>query len=432
MTLGESWVVEDEGYGQDGSSQDEEEEEQEEEQKEPAPLPRSTPSKRRARDGKAAPKSPDPEFVMPSLGNSIDGSRENLQTQTRRRNTKSSSERVQPRRQPTYDAADSGSPERVRRTQPSTRYTKPPSTPSQFSQPQRSHPAESFLDLAMGNVASIMSWIFDVLCGALRILKVPISYMLAIWLLFGLGLMVRNLITSHLQSNHVGRAVDSVIATTRWTSRVLDGLQEQPHNRGALSGFVNDYVVAPFQPRKFTEGVLLDQYITHAQKVEVEISRLIDEAQALLRILVDLENRLDDIHGISTQAGEDTKAAKDEILSSLWAMVGGYRGEISKVDRRLDLLRQVSSYRKDAFAHVSGTVLRLQAMRASLEDLRERVGSPEVSRGIGDIPLAVHIEYIQQGVERLQDQRQTVRKLENQHIREILDRPQMDGNTIEG
>jgi hypothetical protein len=233
-------------------------------------------------------------------------------------------------------------------------------------------------------------------------------------------------------NSHVGRAVDSVIATTRWTSRVLDGLQEQPRNRGALSGFVNDYVVAPFQPRKFTEGVLLDQYIKHAQKVEVEISRLIDEAQALLRILVDLENRLDDIHGISTQAGEDTKAAKDEILSSLWAMVGGYRGEISKVDRRLDLLRQVTAYRKDAFAHVSGTVLRLQAMRASLEDLRERVGSPEVSRDIGDIPLAVHIEYIQQGVERLQDQRQTVRKLENQQIREIVDRPQTDGTTIDG
>jgi hypothetical protein len=232
-------------------------------------------------------------------------------------------------------------------------------------------------------------------------------------------------------NSHVGRAVDNVISTTRWTSRVLDGIQEQAKTRGAISGFINDNFIAPFQPAKFTESILLDQYIKHTRNVEEEIFKLIQEAQALLMILNNLEDRLDVIHGISTREDGYAKAAKEEILSSLWAMVGGHRSKLNKMDRQLSLLHQVTTYRKKAYAHVSGTVLRLQAMGASLEDLRERVGSPELLRDRADIPLSVHIENIQRGVERLEEQRHNVRKLENHHIRETLDRAQIEGTTID-
>jgi hypothetical protein len=232
-------------------------------------------------------------------------------------------------------------------------------------------------------------------------------------------------------NSHVGRAVDNVISTTRWTSRVLDQIQEQHTSRGAIAEFVNDNLLAPFQPRKFTEDVLLDQYVKHAAHVEEEIYKLIDEAQALLMILNNLENRLDVIHSVATRENGFAKAAKEEILSSLWAMVGGHRSKINKVDRQLSLLHQVTTYRKKAFAHVSGTVLRLQAMAAGLEDLRERVGSPELLRDRVDIPLSVHIESIQRGVERLEEQRQSARRLENHHLRETLHVGQVDGTTID-
>jgi hypothetical protein len=71
-------------------------------------------------------------------------------------------------------------------------------------------------------------------------------------------------------------------------------------------------------------------------------------------------------------------------------------------------------------------------MGSGLEDLRERVGSPELLRDRRDIPLSVHIENIQRGVERLEEQRLNSRKLENDHIRQTLERGQLEGSLIDG
>lgn len=226
--------------------------------------------------------------------------------------------------------------------------------------------------------------------------------------------------------------MDSVIATTRWTTRVLDGIQERDASRGSISAFINDRVLAPFQPVKFTESILLDQYIQHTHVVEEEINKLIAEAQALLLVLNNLEDRLEVIHGIATREDMHAKALKDEILSELWTMVGGNRGKLNKMDRQLNLLQQVGIYRKNAYAHVSGTIIRLQAMGAGLEDLRERVGSPELLRDRIDIPLSVHLENIQKGVERLEEGRQNARKLEDEHIRRTLERGRLEGTMIDG
>lgn len=176
----------------------------------------------------------------------------------------------------------------------------------------------------------------------------------------------------------------------------------------------------------------MDQYIQHTHVVEEEINKLIAEAQALLLVLNNLEDRLEVIHGIATRDGMHAKALKEEILSELWTMVGGNRGKLNKMDRQLNLLQQVGVYRKNAYAHVSGTIIRLQAMGAGLEDLRERVGSPELLRDRISIPLSVHIENIQKGVERLEEGRQNARKLEDEHIRRTLERGRLEGTMIDG
>jgi len=233
-------------------------------------------------------------------------------------------------------------------------------------------------------------------------------------------------------NSHVGRAVDSVIATTRWTARVLDGIGERDANRGLIDSFINDKLLAPFQPVKFTEGVLLDQYIQHTRIVEEELYKLISEAQALLQILHNLDDRLDVIHGIATRDGMHTAALKEEVLSSLWAMVGGNRGKIKNMDRQLNLLQQVGIYRKNAMAHVSGTILKLQTIGAGLEDLRERVGAPELLRDTARIPLSVHIESIRLGVERLEEGRLNSRKAEDEGLRKTLERGKLEGSLIDG
>jgi len=57
------------------------------------------------------------------------------------------------------------------------------------------------LDITVDHTLNIMSWVLDVFGRALRILKTPISYLLAVWLLFGFGLVLRNLVTTSIYAS---------------------------------------------------------------------------------------------------------------------------------------------------------------------------------------------------------------------------------------
>ena len=232
-------------------------------------------------------------------------------------------------------------------------------------------------------------------------------------------------------NSHVGRAVDSVLATTRWTTRVLDGIAIQDSARGMFEAASSRFL-ALFTPIRYNDDILLDQYIQHTRVVEEEIHKLIAEAQAVLRVLNHLEDRLDVIHGIATRDDVHAKQSKEEILSYLWTMVGGNRGKLHQMDRQLQLLEQVGVYRKTAYAHVSGTILRLQEMGAGLEDLRERVAAPELLRDRAEIPLSVHIESIQRGVERLEMGRYNAREVENGRIKGSLHHESSVEHLIDG
>ncbi|KAG4422395.1 hypothetical protein IFR04_004419 [Cadophora malorum] len=523
LHLGDSWVVEGEEDDPEYSPQDDE--------YKPPPPRRVTPPRRSTRGEN---KSPEPELVMPSLDlDSIDGSWADTTSRSAKTRAKQSAERVLEARRRNTRLSNASPVKPTRIKDPSNGAPIYPSDSNNF---------RDMVDVAVEHLTAIMSWFLDVLTGALKVLKKPLSYFLAVWLLFGIAVIVRNLVTNSIYASmsplcripgasllslpfcpvhrvdtshgspppvefndlmavqskfeevleesaggvslpldmkrgeasirdlrqlvrysqlhsknelvlefdgfietariasydlqkfnsHVGRAVDSVIATTRWTTRVLDGIQERDGSRGSINAFINDKLLAPFQPVKFTESVLLDQYIQHTRIVEEEINNLITEAQAILMVLTNLEDRLDVIHGIATRDDMHTKALKEEVLAELWTMVGGNRGKINKMDKKLNLLQQVSIYRKTAYAHVSGTIIRLQAMGAGLEDLRERVGSPELLRDRIDIPLSVHIENINKGVERLEESRLNARKLEDEHLRRTLERGRLEGTMIDG
>ena len=225
-------------------------------------------------------------------------------------------------------------------------------------------------------------------------------------------------------NSHIGRGVDIVLSTARWTERVLDDMALKQSTRGIIPGFISDKLLAPFQPLQFTESRLLDQYIKHTRVISEEIEQLLAEAQALLLVLQNLEDRLDVIHGIAMRDNIHAQGSKDEILSQLWTLLGGNRGALGKYNNQLRLLKEVGNQRKVAWAHVSGTILKLQAMGAELEELRERVGSAELLRDRADVPLAVHLESIKLGVERLEEGRKKARELETGHVRRVLDKAQ--------
>jgi hypothetical protein len=223
-------------------------------------------------------------------------------------------------------------------------------------------------------------------------------------------------------NSRIGRAVDHILSTNRWTLQVIDGVASQDANRGSLNKWISNNlnVFAPFQPVALTRNALLDQYLRHTGAVEEQILSLITQAQGLLDILDNLDGRLNIIASIAARDGISVENGKDELLSLLWTKLGGHRNSVAKMEKQLSLLNDVGSYRRMAWAHVTGAVIKLMAIRDNLEDLRERVAMPET---VGEnLPLEVHIQNINLGIERLEQQRDSSRKLEQERLASITGR----------
>lgn len=224
-------------------------------------------------------------------------------------------------------------------------------------------------------------------------------------------------------NSRIGRAVDHILSTNRWTIGVIDGIREEEGGKGSVAKFFNTHlnIFAPFQPVSLSRDMLLDQYLRHTGAVEEQIVTLISEAQALLGILDNLDGRLEVIADISMRDGLKAQDNKDELFAYLWTKLGGNRSSVKKLENQLQLLRDVGNYKRIAWAHVTTTIVKLQAIRDNLEDLRERVALPE-TLGTDQVPLEVHIDAINLGIERLEEQRDVNRKLEAENYQRVLEK----------
>jgi hypothetical protein len=226
-------------------------------------------------------------------------------------------------------------------------------------------------------------------------------------------------------NSRIGRAVDHIISANRFTLQVIDGFAESDAQRGTVSRFLSASFPF-FGPGGLTEAHLLEQYLRQTSEVETQIHGLIADAEALMKIMDDLDGRLDVIHDIITRDGVHVKGSRDELFAQLWTKLGGNRSSVQKVENQMALLRQVGTSRQTAWNFLQATLIRLQEIAAGLEDLRERVAAPEV---VGtDIPLQQHIQVIQMGVERLEIQRDNSRTLQMESYRKIMDRGTSMGN----
>jgi hypothetical protein len=92
-----------------------------------------------------------------------------------------------------------GSPEKRVRTKTNTNGAE--GSASQRAYQEDSNGIQDILEVFVGHVSIMLSWMLEVLGGALKVLKTPLSYFLAIWLLFGLLIMVRNFVTTSIYAS---------------------------------------------------------------------------------------------------------------------------------------------------------------------------------------------------------------------------------------
>ncbi|KAI1136035.1 hypothetical protein F5Y05DRAFT_392735 [Hypoxylon sp. FL0543] len=233
-------------------------------------------------------------------------------------------------------------------------------------------------------------------------------------------------------NTHVGSAVDSVISINRWTSRYIDTIAANREANDNMLSRLTDWLFSPFQIAVFDERALLDKYIEHTALVSDKIANLILEAQAILRLLGQAENSLEQISEQVVHTGNVVKEKHSEVLWDIWTLVGANNRRLHNLKVQLALLKQVENQRHSAVKRLDGLVHDLYDIQTKLSDLRDRVAAPELLGDTTTIPLTVHIETINAGVERLEAARSRIRAEENERLQQALQRSREDDRLIDG
>jgi hypothetical protein len=221
-------------------------------------------------------------------------------------------------------------------------------------------------------------------------------------------------------NSKIGLAIDRVLATNKWTTNVLEGLSEKEASIGAVGHVFNSLTGAFVAPPPTLQQRIFDQYVLHIGKNKEEITGLIERAQALLQVLNNLDGRLGTIFEIATNDDHSITRSQEELLSSLWTKLGGNRGDVKANAISLNLLQNISAYRKKAVVHVSETLLKLQEIQAELENLRESIAAPEVLGYRSELPMEYHLDAIGKGTERLEAARGEQLRVEGETYKRLM------------
>lgn len=174
----------------------------------------------------------------------------------------------------------------------------------------------------------------------------------------------------------------------------------------------------PFGSKRSPNEIVTRTFIEAMDQLAFSMRRLIIEAEVSLANLDKLETRLSTLHELVSREDSSLSSAKSELLSELWTKVGGNKRTLRGYDEHLYLLKNLGDYRKRALVHVVAALQMLQAMSEDMEDMRERVGAPELLGS--SIPVEVHIRSIRSGLERLKEGRIKAKEREEEAVRRIL------------
>ncbi|KAJ3996835.1 hypothetical protein F5050DRAFT_1807353 [Lentinula boryana] len=208
----------------------------------------------------------------------------------------------------------------------------------------------------------------------------------------------------------VGGAVDQILAVSDYAANSISAAQSSSPS--------TLYSLIPFYSTPSTEEIVLRTFVEAMGVLSTTIERLIVEAEAQLANLERLEERLSMLHELVSREDFTISSAKSELLSELWTKLGGNKRRLKGYNDHLKLLNGLGEYRKQALAHVVSALQTLRALSDDMEDMRERVSEPELAGS--HIPVGVHLNSIQIGLQRLKDSRVKAREREDEAIKRVL------------
>ncbi|EPS42544.1 hypothetical protein H072_3471 [Dactylellina haptotyla CBS 200.50] len=198
-------------------------------------------------------------------------------------------------------------------------------------------------------------------------------------------------------SSRVMGTIDSILALDEWAKKTLEDIRDYEKSGPHLG--ISSLVMWKDHDRIRRD--VSNTFLKTTEGMDGQLQRLVIEAQGVLRILDELEDRLNTIHEIISREANHIKIENDEVLSAILTKLGANKQKIARNKEHVKLLNNVGHYRKTALNHVSATVVELERMSADLEQLRETVAAPSLLDGVVEVPIELHIRNIDQGILRL-------------------------------
>jgi hypothetical protein len=182
----------------------------------------------------------------------------------------------------------------------------------------------------------------------------------------------------------------SIMSTNEYARRAMQEAEENAPSPYSLRALI-------FRTGPTAQEVAVEAFTTAMNISKAALNGLILEAQISLQNLNVLGGHLYTIREVATREDLFVAAEKSELLARLWTKLGGNRKKLMDCEERLTLLKDLGDYRTQALTHVHSAMHTLALMDADTKDLRDMVATPVDQR----LPLHVHLENIQKGVQRL-------------------------------
>ncbi|KAF3921589.1 hypothetical protein AA313_de0205446 [Arthrobotrys entomopaga] len=198
-------------------------------------------------------------------------------------------------------------------------------------------------------------------------------------------------------SSRVMGTIDSILALDEWAKKTLEDIRDS--EKAASNLGISSLVM--WRDNDRIRRDVSNTFLRTTEGMDGQLQRLVMEAQGVLNILDQLEDRLNTIHEIISREANHIKIENDEVLSAILTKLGANKQKIARNKEHVRLLNNVGHYRKTALNHVSATVVELERMSADLEQLRETVAAPNLLEGVVEVPIELHIRNIDQGILRL-------------------------------
>lgn len=210
--------------------------------------------------------------------------------------------------------------------------------------------------------------------------------------------------------------LDAVVIRSSQTATYLDELAEAKSSNTGVHRMFNAMSELLFPPTLTLKERIFNQYISHIDDNQGQITKLLKQGQDLENLLQSLDGHLVNIHLTVLKDGMTIGDKHEELLAAMWTKLGGNKRNKKENENSIALLNNINHFRKDAVDRIGHIGIELKNIMAELDNLKEGISAPILAGYKEEVPLQNYIELVRNSEERLRWKARAHRDQKQAHL----------------